>query len=130
MVYVCAPDTQHTHLTQIIILTPNCYTILITIPKSACIILAGDFNYSARHRDAFAAVSAQWSSTRTSNEEASFIASVADPFGLYELEQDDFMKRVLDSQREWVERVTYYTLMNSPDYQLAYEHYYPGKLAL
>jgi TRAP-type mannitol/chloroaromatic compound transport system substrate-binding protein len=47
-----------------------------------------------------------------------------------ELEQDDFMKRVLDSQREWVERVTYYTLMNSPDYQLAYEHYYPGKLAL
>ena len=47
-----------------------------------------------------------------------------------ELEQDEFMKRVLDSQREWVERVTYYTLMNSPDYQLAYEHYFPGKLAL
>ncbi len=47
-----------------------------------------------------------------------------------ELEQDDFMKRVLDSQREWVERVTYYTLMNSPDYRLAYDHYYPGKLAL
>ncbi|SDE40463.1 TRAP transporter substrate-binding protein [Limimaricola pyoseonensis] len=47
-----------------------------------------------------------------------------------ELEQDEFMKRVLDSQREWVERVTYYTLMNSPDYTLAYEHYYPGKLAL
>ncbi|MGR3627520.1 MAG: C4-dicarboxylate ABC transporter, partial [Limimaricola sp.] len=47
-----------------------------------------------------------------------------------QLEEDEFMKRVLDSQREWVERVTYYTLMNSPDYQLAYEHYYPGKLAL
>lgn len=47
-----------------------------------------------------------------------------------QLEEDEFMKRVLDSQREWVERVTYYTLMNSPDYQLAYEHYFPGKLAL
>jgi TRAP-type mannitol/chloroaromatic compound transport system substrate-binding protein len=47
-----------------------------------------------------------------------------------QLEQDEFMKRVLDSQREWVDRVTYYTLMNSPDYQLAYEHYFPGKLAL
>ena len=46
------------------------------------------------------------------------------------LEEDEFMKRVLDSQRAWVERVTYYTLMNAPDYQLAYEHYYPGKLSL
>jgi TRAP-type mannitol/chloroaromatic compound transport system substrate-binding protein len=47
-----------------------------------------------------------------------------------ELEQDEFMKRVLDSQRAWVERVTFYELMNSPDYALAYEHYFPGKLAL
>jgi TRAP-type mannitol/chloroaromatic compound transport system substrate-binding protein len=46
------------------------------------------------------------------------------------LEEDSFMKRVLDSQRAWVERVTYYELMNSPDYQLAYEHYFPGKLKL
>lgn len=47
-----------------------------------------------------------------------------------ELEQDEFMKKTLDSQREWVERVTFYELMNSPDYALAYEHYFPGKLKL
>ncbi|MCO6382690.1 TRAP transporter substrate-binding protein [Oceanicola sp. 502str15] len=47
-----------------------------------------------------------------------------------ELEQDEFMKRCLDSQREWVERVAYYELMNAPDYALAFEHYFPGKLAL
>ena len=47
-----------------------------------------------------------------------------------ELEQDEYMKRVLDSQRAWVDQVTYYTLMNSPDYALAYERYFPGKLAL
>ncbi len=47
-----------------------------------------------------------------------------------ELEADPFMKKTLDSQREWVERVSYYELMNSPDYALAYEHYFPGKLAL
>jgi TRAP-type mannitol/chloroaromatic compound transport system substrate-binding protein len=47
-----------------------------------------------------------------------------------DLEADEFMKKVLDSQRAWVERVTYYEIMNSPDYTLAYEHYFPGKLAL
>jgi len=47
-----------------------------------------------------------------------------------ELEQDEFSKRVMDSQRAWVERVTYYELMNAPDYALAYEHYFPGKLSL
>ncbi|MEH6773597.1 MAG: TRAP transporter substrate-binding protein [Cereibacter changlensis] len=47
-----------------------------------------------------------------------------------ELEQDEFMKRVMDSQRAWVERVSYYELMNAPDYVLAYNHYFPGKLAL
>ena len=47
-----------------------------------------------------------------------------------DLEQDEFSKRVLDSQRAWVEQVTYYELMNAPDYQLAYEHYFPGKLSL
>jgi TRAP-type mannitol/chloroaromatic compound transport system substrate-binding protein len=45
-----------------------------------------------------------------------------------ELEQDELNKRIMDSQREWVERVTYYEIMNAPDYQLAYEHYFPGKL--
>ncbi|NAZ36221.1 TRAP transporter substrate-binding protein [Rubellimicrobium sp. CFH 75288] len=47
-----------------------------------------------------------------------------------DLENDPFAKRVMDSQREWVERVTYYELMNAPDYRLAYEHYFPGRLAL
>jgi TRAP-type mannitol/chloroaromatic compound transport system substrate-binding protein len=47
-----------------------------------------------------------------------------------ELEEDDFMRRCLDSQREWVERVVFYELMNSPDYALAYNHYFPGKLKL
>ncbi|TIV44103.1 MAG: C4-dicarboxylate ABC transporter, partial [Mesorhizobium sp.] len=43
------------------------------------------------------------------------------------LEADEFMKRVLDSQRQWVERVVFYELMNSADLTLAYEHYFPGK---
>ena len=46
------------------------------------------------------------------------------------LEEDPFMKKVLDSQRAWVERVVYYELMNAPDYALAYNHYFPGKLKL
>lgn len=46
------------------------------------------------------------------------------------LEADEFMKRVLDSQRQFVEQVVFYELMNSPDYALAYEHYFPGKLKL
>ena len=47
-----------------------------------------------------------------------------------ELEKDPFMKKVLDSQRAWVKRVVFYELMNSPDYTLAYNHYFPGKLKL
>ncbi len=46
------------------------------------------------------------------------------------LEEDPFMKKCLDSQREWVEQVTYYELMNAPDYALAYEHYFPGRLKI
>lgn len=47
-----------------------------------------------------------------------------------ELEKDPYMKKVLDSQRAWVERVVFYELMNSPDLALAYDHYFPGKLKL
>lgn len=47
-----------------------------------------------------------------------------------DLEQDPFFKKVLDSQRAWTEQVTYYELMNAPDYVLAYNHYFPGKLKL
>ena len=49
---------------------------------------------------------------------------------IVELEKDAFMKEILDSQRAWVEQVTFYELMNAPDYALAYEHYFPGKLKL
>jgi len=47
-----------------------------------------------------------------------------------QLEADEFMKRVLDSQRAFVEQVVFYELMNAPDYALAYNHYFPGKLTL
>ena len=40
------------------------------------------------------------------------------------------MKKIMDSQRAWVDRVVFYELMNAPDYQLAYEHYFPGKLKM
>jgi len=46
------------------------------------------------------------------------------------LEADPMMKKILDSQREWVERVTFYEIMNSADLTLAYEHYFPGKLRM
>jgi TRAP-type mannitol/chloroaromatic compound transport system substrate-binding protein len=44
-----------------------------------------------------------------------------------ELNRDPFMKRVLDSQRAWFERVVYYSQFNEAGYKLAYEHHY-GKL--
>ena len=46
------------------------------------------------------------------------------------LEEDEMFKKIVDSQRAWAEQVAYYELMNSPDYGLAYEHFFPGKLAL
>jgi TRAP-type mannitol/chloroaromatic compound transport system substrate-binding protein len=49
---------------------------------------------------------------------------------IVELEQDEYMKRVMDSQRQWVERVVYYWLQNAADLGLAYNHYFPGKLKL
>jgi len=47
-----------------------------------------------------------------------------------ELDQDPYMKKVMESQKAWTERVTYFELMNAPDYALAYNHYFPGKLKL
>ncbi|WP_425606860.1 TRAP transporter substrate-binding protein [Paracoccus maritimus] len=46
------------------------------------------------------------------------------------LEEDPFIKKVLDSQRDWVKRTVYYELMDKPDYTLAYEHFFPGELKL
>jgi TRAP-type mannitol/chloroaromatic compound transport system substrate-binding protein len=49
--------------------------------------------------------------------------------GLIEtLGEDPFIKKVMDSQREWTERTVFYELMNSPSYELAYNHYFPGKI--
>jgi TRAP-type mannitol/chloroaromatic compound transport system substrate-binding protein len=45
-----------------------------------------------------------------------------------DLEQDEYTKRAMDSQRAWTERTVFYELLNSPDYRLAYEHYFPGRL--
>ncbi len=47
-----------------------------------------------------------------------------------DLGNDPFMKKVMDSQRAWVEQVAFYELMNAPDLALAYEHHFPGKLNL
>ena len=44
------------------------------------------------------------------------------------LNKDPFFKKVVDSQKEWSERVAFYDLVNAADYKLAYEHYFPGKL--
>jgi TRAP-type mannitol/chloroaromatic compound transport system substrate-binding protein len=49
---------------------------------------------------------------------------------IVDLEQDEFAKRVMDSQRAWVDKVAYYELMNAPDLAMAYEHHFPGKLAI
>lgn len=49
---------------------------------------------------------------------------------IVDLETDPFNKKVMDSQRAWVEQVSYYELMGAPDLGLAYEHYFPGKLKL
>jgi TRAP-type mannitol/chloroaromatic compound transport system substrate-binding protein len=44
------------------------------------------------------------------------------------LMEDAFFKKVVDSQKAWAERVIYYSLLNAPDYKLAYQHYFPGKI--
>jgi TRAP-type mannitol/chloroaromatic compound transport system substrate-binding protein len=47
---------------------------------------------------------------------------------LEKLEEDAFFKKVVDSQRAWSERVAFYYLTNAADYELAFNHYFPGKL--
>lgn len=44
------------------------------------------------------------------------------------LMEDAYFAKVVESQKAWCERVVYYSLLNSPDYGMAYNHYYPGKL--
>jgi TRAP-type mannitol/chloroaromatic compound transport system substrate-binding protein len=45
-----------------------------------------------------------------------------------DLAKDPFMKKVMDSQKEWVRRVVYYGMNNSTDYRGAFEHHFPGVL--
>ena len=49
---------------------------------------------------------------------------------IVELEKDPFMKKCLDAQRAWVERVAYYEIMGGTDLVTAYNHYFPGRLKL
>jgi len=44
------------------------------------------------------------------------------------LEQDPFFAKVVKSYKEFAHRVAYYELMNTADYKLAYDHYFPGEL--
>jgi len=45
-----------------------------------------------------------------------------------QLGSDPFMKKVMDSQKEWVRRVVYYNTLNATDYVGAFNHHFPGVL--
>ena len=47
---------------------------------------------------------------------------------LVKLEKDPFFKKVVKSQKEFAHRVAFYELLNSADYKLAFDHYFPGEL--
>ncbi|MEJ2135131.1 MAG: TRAP transporter substrate-binding protein [Desulfofustis sp.] len=47
---------------------------------------------------------------------------------LPQLEKDPFFAKVVKSYKEFAKRVAYYELMNSADYKLAFDHYFPGEL--
>ncbi len=42
--------------------------------------------------------------------------------------EDEYFAEVVKSLKEWSHRVAYYELLNSCDYKLAYDHYFPGEL--
>ncbi len=46
---------------------------------------------------------------------------------IVELEKDAFMKKILDSQRAWVEQVTYYELLNTPGLRARLRALLPGQ---
>lgn len=46
------------------------------------------------------------------------------------LGNDPFMKKVMDSQKEWVRRVVFYNMMNATDYKGAFNHHFPGVLKM
>ena len=47
---------------------------------------------------------------------------------LPDLEKDPFFAKVVKSQKEFAHRVAYYDILNSCDYKLAYDHYFPNEL--
>ncbi len=47
-----------------------------------------------------------------------------------QLDKDPFMKKVMDSQKEWVRRVVYYNMYNATDYKGAFDHHFPGVLKI
>jgi TRAP-type mannitol/chloroaromatic compound transport system substrate-binding protein len=47
-----------------------------------------------------------------------------------ELEEDPFMKKTMESQKAWVQRVAFFEIMAATDLVTAYNHYFPGKLTL
>lgn len=47
-----------------------------------------------------------------------------------QLAQDPFMKKVMDSQKEWVRRVVYYNMTNATDFKGAFDHHFPGVLKI
>ena len=47
---------------------------------------------------------------------------------LPDLEKDPYFAKVVKSQKEFAHRVAYYDILNSCDYKLAYDHYFPGEL--
>jgi TRAP-type mannitol/chloroaromatic compound transport system substrate-binding protein len=47
-----------------------------------------------------------------------------------ELAKDPFMKKVMDSQKEWVRRVVFYNMLNAADYKGAFNHHFPGVLKI
>src|SRR5688572_6088377 len=47
-----------------------------------------------------------------------------------QLGKDPFMKKVMDSQKEWVRRVVFYGMMNASDYKGAFNHHFPNVLKI
>ena len=63
--------------------------------------------------------------------QAVFDAQIKAWDGLIEtLGKDPYMKKVMDSQKEWVRRVVYYNMNNATDYKGAFNHHFPGVLKI
>jgi len=63
--------------------------------------------------------------------QAVFDAQIKAWDGLIEiLAKDPYMKKVMDSQKEWVRRVVYYNMNNATDYKGAFNHHFPGVLKI